>query len=90
MANIGGWSFPGTPDVTKEAAAALAEATDRLVGSKIEAFALIGVQIVNGKNYRILCKVTPVTPEPNTKTAIYTIHAPLSGKAEIMEQMEIF
>ena len=44
------------------------------VGSKVEPFALIGTQVVNGINYIFVAEVTSVTREPVKEVAIVTVN----------------
>lgn len=58
----GAYGEPGSPVVTDEAKKALAKACEELDGVDYEAKALLGVQVVAGYNYDILCKATPSSP----------------------------
>lgn len=52
----GAWTEPGTCEVTSEAAEALEKATAE-AGYSYTPIALLGTQVVNGTNYRLLCDV---------------------------------
>ncbi len=66
----GGYTEPETPEVTPEAQKALA---------------LLGTQIVSGTNYMLLCKITPVTANPQPHYSIVTVYEDLEGNASISD-----
>lgn len=42
----------------------------------------VATQVVAGKNYRFVCKATPVVPNPQSFHAAVVIYQPLPGKGE--------
>ncbi|MCB5952803.1 hypothetical protein LI951_12055 [Enterococcus sp. BWT-B8] len=89
MTKVGGWTIPETPEITEDVRKVLKEAVSGLDGSSIEPFALLGTQIVAGVNYKLVCKVTPIVPDAETKLSIVTIYKPLTEKAELKEITDI-
>ncbi len=81
----GGWSAPDSLTVlplTEEAQKAFDKAKENFVGSNLEPMALLGTQVVAGMNYAILCRVTPVVPDPVSTVQVVTVYADLQGNAE--------
>ena len=66
-----------------DALAAFEKATSGLVGVSYTPVALLATQVVSGTNYCILCKATPVIPDPMPYICIMTVYADLSGNAMI-------
>ncbi|MEE0844231.1 MAG: hypothetical protein U0L75_07860, partial [Ruminococcus sp.] len=81
----GGYTEPETPEVTPEAQKALTKALEGLDGAQYEAKALLGTQIVSGTNYMLLCKITPVTANPQPHYSIVTVYEDLEGNASISD-----
>lgn len=73
----GGYGEPKSYEPTDEAKAALEKAVASTTDLSYEPVALLGTQIVAGKNYRMLCR----SNEGNY--VILTIYADLQGEAEI-------
>lgn len=82
---VGGWTSPDSLAITDEVKTVLEKATSGLVGAGYEPVAYLGSQVVAGINHRILCKVTPVTKDPEATYAIVTVYEALDGSAEITE-----
>lgn len=80
---VGGYTQPASPVVTLRAKNALNKALEGSVGSDFTPVALIDTQVVAGTNYRILCKISPVIPEPQATYSIVTVYEDLQGNAEI-------
>jgi hypothetical protein len=57
-------------DIPEEAKQNLDTVLDGFVGSKVEAFALLGTQVVKGINYIYAVELTPVTEHPTKKVAL--------------------
>ena len=59
----------------------------QFVGMKYEALAVLGSQVVNGTNYRILCyaKNLKLGDEDGGFFTIVTVYAPLEGTATVKE-----
>lgn len=63
-AALGGWTYESDPAVSDELKAELDKAFKGLVGADYLPIANLASQVVNGTNRCILCKVTPVVPNP--------------------------
>ncbi len=81
----GAYAEPATPEVSPEAQKALTAALEGLDGATYEAKALLGTQVVSGTNYLMLCKITPVTQNPQPHYSIVTVYEDLEGKASITD-----
>ena len=79
----GAWAIPESPVVTDEAKAALEKAASALDGAEYAPVALLGTQLVAGTNYCLLCRITPVTANPEPHYSVVTVYADLEGNAEI-------
>lgn len=88
----GGWENAATEAVPlpEDAQAAFDKAMEKLDGADYTPAALLATQIVAGKNYCILCQITPVVPEPVTKWALVYIFADLEGNAEVTNVYELY
>ena len=84
----GAYGEPDSPVVTAEAKDALAKGCEELDGVDYEAKALLGVQVVAGFNYQILCKATPVVPDAQSYYVIVTVYADLEGGADVTDIIE--
>lgn len=82
---VGGWTAPKSPEVTDAAKAALEKAAAGMDGAEYEPVALLATQVVAGTNYSLLCKITPVVPDPVATYALVTVYEALDGSAEIHE-----
>ncbi|MBO5558184.1 hypothetical protein [Ruminococcus sp.] len=89
---LGGWNITlGDPSIDKhpDALAAIEKATAGMLGAKYEPIALLGTQIVAGKNYCILCRITPVTLDPKPTMKLVYVYEDTEGNAVITEIKEI-
>ena len=84
----GGVGEPTTPEVTAEAKTALEKATSTLAGATYQPVALLGVQVVAGFNYTLLCKATPTVPDAEPYYTIVTVYSDLDGGAEITQTVD--
>ena len=84
----GGWFAPDSVELTDEAKAALEKAAGDLLGAEYEPVALLATQVVAGLNYEILCRITPVVPDAESKYAIVHVYEDLEGNAEITDIFE--
>lgn len=66
-----------------EAKAAFEKATEGLTGYEYEPIALLGTQIVSGRNYSILARGKAVVPDAEPSYEIITIYEDLEGNAKI-------
>ena len=81
----GAWATAESLTVTDEIRAAFDKAMENLDGSMLEPVAVLGVQVVAGMNYRILCNCAPVVPDPETHPVLVTLYAGVDGTAEITD-----
>lgn len=81
---VGGWQKAESTELTDEARAAFAKATEGLVGVDYKPVTLLGTQVVAGTNYRILCEATVVYPGAETQKVVMTIYEDLDGNASIL------
>ena len=81
----GGWSDSDSVLITEKETALLDKATEELDGAEYTPVAYLGSQIVAGKNHCILCKITPVVPDPVSTYAIVTLYEDLEGNVEITD-----
>lgn len=77
----GGWAKADSPEITDELRKLFSKL--EISGATYTPVALLETQIVAGRNYRVLCSVEPVVPNPVAHYAIVTLYADLSGNAEI-------
>lgn len=82
-AKAGGWTLTEDAALTEEARGAFDKAMDGLVGVNYTPLALLGTQLVAGKNYCILCEAAVVYPDAQPYYAIVTVYQDLQGKAEV-------
>ena len=75
----GGWSYESDPAITDEVKADLEKALENLVGATYEPVANLASQVVNGMNRCILCKVSPVVPEPAAHYALVYVYTSADG-----------
>ena len=84
----GGWFASESVEVSDEAKTALEKAAAELDGAEYEAVAELSSQVVAGKNYCLLCKVTPVVPNAQSKYTLVYVYVDLDGNAEITETVD--
>ena len=80
----GGWDSKADPAIPQNVKDLFDAVTARLLGMKYIPVAYIGSQIVNGTNYRILCRICAVTPEAAETWAVVTIHEDPEGNGELL------
>ena len=81
----GGWQDTESLEVTKESLEALRLASQKLTGATYSPVALLGTQVVAGTNYRMLCTVTPVTPNAEPKYEIVVISVDVDMETGTLE-----
>ncbi|MCR5600228.1 MAG: hypothetical protein K6G33_05755 [Ruminococcus sp.] len=89
---VGGWIVTqGDMSIDKhpDALAAFNKAIEGIVGAKYEPLALLATQLVAGKNYCILCKVTLATLEPVVTLKKVIVYADLDGNATITKISDV-
>jgi hypothetical protein len=78
---MGGWVIPETPEVTDEVRKIFEDAFSELDGAKYVPFAYLGSQLVSGTNYKVVARVTSVSPHyKDERLSICTIYQPLGDK----------
>lgn len=77
----GGWEKAASPAITPELKALVEKAGAGLTGATYDPVALIGTQVVAGKNYCLLCKQTPVVPDAKPVYSLVTIYEDLEENA---------
>ena len=85
----GGWTAAEDPAVPDEVREALTAAAGKLLGAEYEPIALLATQVVAGTNYCLLCKVTPVYPDPQSHFALVYLYMDLAGGSKILEVKDI-
>ena len=80
---MGGWAYESDPVVTDEMKARLEKALAETVGAEYEPIANLGTQVVAGLNRCLLCKVTPVVPNPVSHYALVYVYEDLEGGAAL-------
>ncbi|MBO4889100.1 MAG: hypothetical protein J5589_12445 [Firmicutes bacterium] len=85
---VGGWTKPDSTEVTDEIRELVAKATEKLLGAEYTPIAFIGSQLVAGMNYKVLCAITPVTPNATAHYAVVVIYKDLEGNVEITSIMD--
>ena len=88
----GGWTvneedtgMAANPD----AQAALEKALEGMVGASYEPVACLGTQVVAGTNYCILCRITPVVPNPTSHFTLVHVYRALDGTAKILNVQDL-
>ena len=85
---VGGWTIPESPVITEELQESLDKALEGLIGANYIPVACIGRQLVSGTNYKILCRVSPVVPNPTEKYCVVILYVDLEGNAKITTVLE--
>lgn len=85
----GGWQPCEDSAVTDEVSTAMAKATEELLGSTIEPVAVLGTQVVAGINYCVLCRITPIVPDPVPSYALVYLWVQPDGTASITDIADI-
>lgn len=88
----GGWFAPDTATsyvLPNDIKTAFESAKAQLMGSDMEVCAYLGKQIVAGTNYLLICKMTPVTPDPVAKMSLVKLYVDLEGNASFGDMIEM-
>lgn len=80
-ANDGEYDLDKNADVKE----AIDKAFENIIGSDYEAVAYIGKQDVQGTNYLVLMRETPVVPDAESEFVLVTVYKDLEGSAEILD-----
>ncbi|MBR0081228.1 MAG: hypothetical protein IJP98_00655 [Clostridia bacterium] len=86
---VGGWTVSDSAEVTEAQKALLDKALTGLVGATYEPIAYLGSQLVAGTNHCLLCKVTPVVPEPESHYALVFLYEDFSGNVQLMNVADV-
>ena len=81
----GGWNTPDSIEITDEIEALVQRAMESRIGIRVIPVALIGTQLVAGRNYAIFCRLAPVAPNAAETFAIVCIYEDLNGNASVTE-----
>ena len=73
----------GSTTISKKALTAFNSATKKFTGSKLEPIALLGTQVVSGKNYVFLVRSTTTTEKAETSLKVVIVYNSLKDKASI-------
>ena len=82
---LGGWNLDDVKgcNLPQKVQSAFTAVTGDMTGAEYEPIAYLGSQIVNGTNYRILCKRRLVIPNSQPTRVKMIIHEELDGSARL-------
>ena len=82
---LGGWNLEDVKgcNLPQKVQSAFTAVTGDMTGAEYEPIAYLGSQIVNGTNYRILCKRRLVIPNSQPTLVKMIIHEELDGSARL-------
>ena len=80
---MGGWAYADSYEVTDEMKDRLNKALEETVGAEYEPIANLGTQVVAGLNRCLLCRITPVVPDPVSHYALVYVYEDLEGGAAL-------
>ena len=86
---MGGWSYAQDPAVTDEMKARLTKALEGMVGATYVPVANLGEQVVAGLNRCLLCRLTPVIPNAQSKYALVYVYEDLQGGATLSKVIDL-
>ena len=84
----GGWAYAESSEITDAIKASLEKALESLVGAGYEPVANLASQVVAGTNRCILCKVTPIVPNPVAHYALVYLYEALDGTVEMLDVVD--
>lgn len=84
----GGWAFAEDTTITDEIRAKFEKAMEEMVGADYEPIANIASQVVAGTNRCLLCKETPVVPNPVPHFSLVYVYEDLEGGATLQVVMD--
>ena len=67
----------------------LGKALEKLVGANYEPVANLATQVVAGQNRCLLCKISPVVPNPVPHYTLVYVYEDLEGGAEITQTIDL-
>ena len=82
---VGGWTRPESTAISEEAKAVFEKGMEGFVGVDYHPVALLGTQVVAGRNYCFLCEATVVYPGAETGYALVYLYEDLKGNVEITD-----
>ena len=85
----GGWGVAGDPAITDEIRAIFDKGTEGLVGVDYIPVTYLGMQIVAGYNYAILCQATTVYPGAQPRWVIMYLFEDLDGGVTITNIIDL-
>ena len=80
---MGGWQIPADGTPSKETRDLLNRAFNGIDGNAIEPIAVLGTQVVAGKNTCILCRITPAVPDAVSYYAMIYVYEDATGNATL-------
>ena len=80
----GGWAAAENPEITEEVRAVFDKGTEGLLGVNYTPVALLGSQVVAGRNYAILCQAAVVAPNAHPSWKILYLYQDLEGNVSIL------
>ncbi len=86
---MGGWAYADDPEITDAIKDRLNKALEGLGGAAFEPVANLGTQVVAGMNRCLLCKVTPVVPDPISHWALVYVYENLEGGATLNDVIDL-
>lgn len=91
MALLGGWTPAQDISIslTEEDQSRFSKAMEGFTGAGYEPAAVLATQLVSGKNYAYLCKMTPITSKPIPRWAVVIVYENLQGEVSISNISDI-
>jgi hypothetical protein len=86
---MGGWAYAESYEITDEIKDRLGKALEKLVGANYEPVANLATQVVAGQNRCLLCKISPVVPNPVPHYTLVYVYEDLEGGAEITQTIDL-
>ena len=85
----GGWQVSADAAVTEETKALLAQAFGDIDGEPIVPVAVLGTQVVAGRNLCVLCRITPDAADAVPYYALIYLYQDLEGNAKLLQIREL-
>lgn len=88
----GGWQIVDPSNAVAlpaDVKAAFEKATEGYTGLTLSPLALLGSQVVAGRNYKVFCQGTAVTAEPVNSLYVATVYVDLEGNAEFTDVQQL-
>ena len=84
----GGWYEPSSFEIDKNIKTAFSKAMEGLVGVDYKPIAVLGQQVVAGKNYCVLCSAKGVYPGAEESYALVYVYVGFDGSAQLIDIAE--